>query len=343
MNQSCICYCSGHYHVSLLASLHYLLDRSVLGVLLLDVLELEFLILLTHVFVLLPSLVFIWMSLNDRLLIHLYWFVLLLVDLVDVLENLFSDFLSFKLWKSLRTANRLVGSFVFLMKGLEHVGDVLLDNRGFVRTQLYFLELLFQNRMVWISQNHAGQSFPFFDFNCLEELVPRSELGFQKFFLFSIFSCEFEVLDSVVFLKYLRSDKRLPHVLKVIVVSTISKVEQIGNESVQNENAHHRPHGILLVWGQGVELNFVCQDYQKNRSYHNHVVNYHLGSELFPGDADVRFLDDQVNRVKHVDQNEKENLDHRVLVGRDYEHRNQQFVPQVYQGSADFSRTHPRF
>jgi hypothetical protein len=72
-------------------------------------------------------------------------------------------------------------------------------------------------------------------------------------------------------------------------------------------------------------------------------VNYHFGSELFPGDADVRFLYDQVNRIKHVDQDEKENLDHRVLVGRDYEHRNQQFVPQVYQGSADFSWTHPRF
>lgn len=133
------------------------------------------------------------------------------------------------------------------MKGLKHVGDVLLDDRGFVRTQLYLFELLFQSSMVWISENHTGQSFSFFDFDCLEELVPGSELGFQKFFLFSIFSCEFEVLDSVVFLKYLRSDKRLPYVLEVIVVSAISKVEQIANESVQNENAHHRPHGILLV------------------------------------------------------------------------------------------------
>lgn len=113
------------------------------------------------------------------------------------------------------------------MKSLEHISYVLFDDRVFVGSEFYFLELLFRHRVIRISKDHVSKCLALLYFNGLEELRPRPSLLLKQLLFFSIFFAELNMLDSIVILEQIRAYKWLPDILEVPMVCPVEEINEI--------------------------------------------------------------------------------------------------------------------
>jgi hypothetical protein len=127
---------------------------------------------------------------------------------------------------------------MLIVYGLEHITDVLLDDLAFVWSEFDVSVLFFCSGVVGVSEDHSNKCFSFLNFNSGKELVSRSELFFEELLFLAVFFDQFKVFESIVLLEQIGLNEFSPDVFEIIVVSSVSEINDIGSKTINYGEAN---------------------------------------------------------------------------------------------------------
>lgn len=140
-----------------------------------------------------------------------------------------SHFLSFSFGESLAACNWLMWSFFLIGHIRKYSTKLFTDFFGPIRPQLQRFHLILRvGWNTWLSScYHIGQSLSSFNFNRFQKLPSWLNLRHQFGLFFIIFSSPSQILNCVVYSKYIASHKSLPVIVMVVVIGTEKEVNKI--------------------------------------------------------------------------------------------------------------------